>query len=135
MKHLSRFILAIGLLLISCGFYSRQHASTWNDLAAQPASETKTDFTKPESPMLPMPKGMKFVDQGKFDPRLKGYRTPEGFKVEIVADAPTIINPVGMRFGPDGTLFVLEWTPDSNTWPEHRRNSLTRMAPPVRSPP
>ncbi len=65
-----------------------------------------------------MPTGMTFIDQGKHDPRLKGYRTPDGFKLEIVCAEPTIINPVGMTFGPDGTLFVLEWTPDTTTWPE-----------------
>src|SRR5262249_42010099 len=44
-------------------------------------------------------------------PRLKGYVTPEGLKVEIVAEEPTVINPVGMTFGLDGTLYVLEWVP------------------------
>ncbi len=61
---------------------------------------------------------MTFIDQGRFDPRLKGYKTPDGFKLEIVASEPTVINPVGMTFGPDGTLFVLEWQPDANSWPE-----------------
>src|SRR5262249_47262897 len=49
------------------------------------------------------------VDQGKNNPRLKGYLTPEGIKLEIVADYPVVINPVGMSFGDDGKLYVLEW--------------------------
>jgi putative membrane-bound dehydrogenase-like protein len=50
------------------------------------------------------------VDQGNHDPRLKGYSTPDGFKLDIVADFPTVANPVGMAFGPEGALHVLEWT-------------------------
>ena len=33
----------------------------------------------------------------------------EGIKIEIVADAPDIINPVGMTFDVDGNLYVMEW--------------------------
>jgi putative membrane-bound dehydrogenase-like protein len=55
---------------------------------------------------------VKYVDQGTFDPKLKGILAPEGFKLEVVADAPTVINPVGLTFTPDGTLLVLEWKPD-----------------------
>jgi quinoprotein glucose dehydrogenase len=54
---------------------------------------------------------LKFIDQGKDDPRLKGYLAPEGIKVEIIADYPVVVNPVGMTFGDDGTLYVLEWRP------------------------
>ena len=87
-------------------------------LPVQTAGKQPFDFNQPQSPPLPAPAGMKFVDQGMFDPRLKGYFSPEGFKVEIVADSPTVVNPVGMTFGPDGTLFVLEWRPGANGWPE-----------------
>lgn len=45
------------------------------------------------------------------DPRLEGYRHPEGWKVEIAASEPLVINPVSMTFGPDGRLFVIEWLP------------------------
>ncbi|MSR54816.1 MAG: hypothetical protein EXS09_16235 [Gemmataceae bacterium] len=58
------------------------------------------------------PEALSYIDHGKSDPRLKGYRTPEGFKLDIVATVPTLQNPVGMTFGPDGTLFVLEWKAD-----------------------
>ena len=43
------------------------------------------------------------------DPRLAGYRTPPGWKVELAATEPTIVNPVTMTFGPDGRLYVVEW--------------------------
>jgi putative membrane-bound dehydrogenase-like protein len=55
------------------------------------------------------------VDQGQFDPALKGYFLPEGFKLEIVIAEPDTINPVGMTFAPDGTLYVMEWRPDPVT--------------------
>lgn len=43
------------------------------------------------------------------DPRLKGYRVPPGWKLEIVATEPLVINPVTMTWGPDGRLYVIEW--------------------------
>jgi quinoprotein glucose dehydrogenase len=87
-------------------------------LAQSPAQ--RPDLSQPQSPAKPAPEGLKFIDQGQFDPRLKGYRTPEGLRLEIVAEQPTVINPVGMTFGPDGTLYVLEWvpTPGNQNFPE-----------------
>ena len=62
---------------------------------------------------LPDPKWLKaFVDQGEDEAALKGYLTPEGVKVDIVAEFPVVTNPVGMTFAEDGTLFVIEWRPD-----------------------
>jgi putative membrane-bound dehydrogenase-like protein len=79
----------------------------------------KDDFTKPQSAPRPRPKGLEIIDQGSNDPRLKGYLTPRGIKVEIVAEAPTVINPVGMTFADDGTPFVLEWRPSpGDDWRE-----------------
>jgi putative membrane-bound dehydrogenase-like protein len=51
---------------------------------------------------------MQMIDQGKHDPRLKGYFTPSGIKVEIVAEFPVVVNPIGMAFDEGGALFVLE---------------------------
>lgn len=59
----------------------------------------------------PAPSWLKIIDQGDLDPRLKGYKTPEGIKVEIVAENPVVVNPVGMAFADDGTLYVLERGP------------------------
>jgi quinoprotein glucose dehydrogenase len=70
------------------------------------------DFTGPQSPTKPLPFPVKMIDQGQYDPKLKGYYTPEGFRLDIVASDPVIVNPVGLTFAPDGTLFVLEWKPD-----------------------
>jgi quinoprotein glucose dehydrogenase len=87
---------------------------------ARPPGEEKFDYNQQQSPTRPTPKWLKFKDQGDDDPRLKGYRTPEGIKVEIVAEAPTVVNPVGMTFANDGTPYVLEWRPDQgpNNFPE-----------------
>ena len=62
-----------------------------------------------ESPVQPAPAWVKMVDLGERDPLLKGYRAPAGVKVEIVIAEPNVINPVGMRFGDDGTLYTIEW--------------------------
>jgi putative membrane-bound dehydrogenase-like protein len=69
-----------------------------------------SDDAPPQSP--PAPKQLKLIDQGDYDPRLKGYKTPEGVKVEIVAEDPVVVNPVGLAFADDGTPYVLEWRPD-----------------------
>jgi putative membrane-bound dehydrogenase-like protein len=89
------------------------------------APEPKFDYNQPQSPAKPLPKWIKadngkqvFIDQGTNDPRLKGMRTPEGVKVEIVADFPTVVNPVGMTFADDGTPYVLEWLPGGTNWNE-----------------
>src|SRR5262249_27235953 len=49
------------------------------------------DFHQQQSPPKPTPEGMKFIDQGRFDPRLNGYVTPEGFKLEVVAEEPVTV--------------------------------------------
>jgi putative membrane-bound dehydrogenase-like protein len=67
------------------------------------------EFARAESPKRPAAKQLQMIDQGVNDPRLKGYFTPEGVKVEIVAEEPVVVNPVGMTFGDDGTPYVLEW--------------------------
>jgi putative membrane-bound dehydrogenase-like protein len=91
-------------------------ALTWQPVRGLP----KTDYNQQQSPPRPRPDWVKIIDQGKNDPRLKGYFTPEGIKVEIVADYPVVTNPVGMTFGDDGTLYVLEWKPFSGvSFPEY----------------
>lgn len=73
------------------------------------------EFSQPQSATRPPPFPVTLVDQGQFDPRLKGYFLPEGFRLEIVINEPEIVNPVGMTFAPDGSLFVMEWRPDPVT--------------------
>ncbi len=83
--------------------------------AAAPPVPAPPEFAQPQSPPKPEPFPIKYVDQGQFDPRLKGTALPEGFKAEIVVDAPDTINPVGMTFDPQGNLYVMEWCPDPVT--------------------
>jgi quinoprotein glucose dehydrogenase len=80
-------------------------------LVALPLPADKFDFNQDHSPPKPTPQWVRLIDQGQNDPRLKGYVTPEGVKLEVVADFPTVTNPVGMTFADDGTLYVLEWRP------------------------
>jgi putative membrane-bound dehydrogenase-like protein len=89
--------------------------------AAAPADAVppQPELTQQQSPRRPAPKWLKIIDQGANDPRLKGYFTPEGLKVEIVAEEPTVVNPVGMTFADDGTPYVLEWRPSpGDEWKE-----------------
>lgn len=76
------------------------------------AGPVPQDFAGPQSPTKPAPFKVEYVDQGTFDPKLKGILAPAGFKLEIVADYPNVVNPVGMTFTPDGTPFILEWAAD-----------------------
>ena len=72
-------------------------------LFAQDAPE----YLRDEMTALPAPDWVAMQEQS--DPRLKGMRTPAGVHVEIVASDPKIIDPVGMTFADDGSLYVLEW--------------------------
>ncbi len=72
-------------------------------------AQNKIDLAFQQSPTKPAPDWLKIIDHGERDPRLKGYFAPEGLKIEIVADAPEILNPVGMTFDVDGNLYVMEW--------------------------
>lgn len=76
------------------------------------AGPVPQEFAGPQSPPKPAPFKVEYIDQGTFDPKLKGILAPVGFKLEIVADYPQVVNPVGMTFGPDGTPYVLEWAAD-----------------------
>lgn len=75
-------------------------------LAQSPPS---ADYLRDEMPALPTPDWVRMIDQGQNNPQLKGMRTPDGVHVEIVASEPNIIDPVGMTFADDGSLYVLEW--------------------------
>jgi quinoprotein glucose dehydrogenase len=98
----------VGLLALVCVASAQTPVPPQNPLADPPA-----EFLKPESPPKPPPFEVKYTDAGTFDPKLKGLMVPEGFKVELAADAPVVVNPVVMTFAPDGTLFVAEWVPDN----------------------
>jgi putative membrane-bound dehydrogenase-like protein len=98
-----RSIATIGLVLLGVSLVP----------AADPPDKGPT-----ASPLRPGPTWLQIIDQGQNDPRLKGYFTPEGIKVEIVADAPVVINPVGMTFAEDGTPYVLEWRPSPGEAPK-----------------
>ncbi|TWT55334.1 PVC-type heme-binding CxxCH protein [Allorhodopirellula solitaria] len=68
------------------------------------------DYNDNQFPPRPTPEWVEMADQGAQDLRLAGIRTPAGIKVEIVAEEPTVIDPVGMTFADDGTPHVLQWT-------------------------
>src|SRR5215210_8084005 len=82
---------------------------------AAPPPVPPADFAAPQSATRPVPFPITYVDQGKYDARLKGLLAPAGFTVEIVADESVVTNPTGLTFSPDGTLFVCEWSVDPVT--------------------
>ncbi|MFM8274879.1 MAG: PVC-type heme-binding CxxCH protein, partial [Gemmata sp.] len=98
----------LGALLLA-GFAPHAPRAT----AAPPPAPA--EFQPNQTPAKPEPFPVKLVDQGVFDAKLKGTLLPEGFKAEVVIDAPDTTNPVGMTFDPDGNLYVLEWRPDPVT--------------------
>jgi putative membrane-bound dehydrogenase-like protein len=88
------------------------------------AADDKPDPKQPAQ-SRPAPKWLRIVDQGDGDPRLKGYKTPEGIKVEIVAEAPVVVNPVGMTFGTEGTPYVVEWRPSPGDEGREQAETIT----------
>jgi quinoprotein glucose dehydrogenase len=93
------------LLAIACGL-----AATIGLAAAEdPDPKAAFDATQLQTPARPTPQWLNVVDQGDRNPLLKGYMLPDGIRVEIVAEAPVVVNPVGMTFARDGTPYVLEW--------------------------
>ncbi len=79
---------------------------------AAPPPAPPEEFIPNQTPAKPEPFPVQLVDQGQFDPKLKGLLLPKGFRAEIVIQEPDTINPVGMTFDPEGNLYVLEWRPD-----------------------
>jgi putative membrane-bound dehydrogenase-like protein len=120
LSHVAAFLLAVTLSALT----AVRVAPSWARADPKPAPPAeKIDIAAVTSPTRPLPAWLKgdgkFIDQEVNDKRLKGYKTPEGIKVEIVADAPTVINPVGMTFALDGTPYVLEWLPSpGDEWRE-----------------
>ncbi|MFO0948707.1 MAG: PVC-type heme-binding CxxCH protein [Planctomycetota bacterium] len=74
-----------------------------------PKSSFADDTNLVQSPTRPAPAWLKLEDQGSHSPGMKGLILPKGFKVEVVATEPVVVNPVGMTFDKSGTFYVLEW--------------------------
>lgn len=72
-------------------------------------SPPRPEYLQDEMSALPTPDWVRMVDHGETDPQLKGMRAPEGVQIDVVASDPAIIDPVGMTFADDGSLYVLEW--------------------------
>ena len=120
LSHVAAILLTVTLGALAA---VRVAPTSGRDEPKPPPPDEKIDIAAVASPTRPLPAWLKgegkFIDQGVNDKRLKGYKTPEGIKVEIVADAPAVINPVGMTFAPDGTPYVLEWLPSpGDEWRE-----------------
>jgi hypothetical protein len=86
----------------------------------------KTDVpSPPEIAPKHAPSWVNMIDQGALDPRLKGYKTPEGVKVEIVAENPVVVNPVALTFADDGTPYVLERRPSPGDELPEKKETFT----------
>src|SRR5438045_3876275 len=70
-------------------------------LSSSPASA----ITPPA--FLPEPSWVTMVDQGGADARLKGYRSPQGTKLNVVAESLFFSSIADWCFGPDGALYLL----------------------------
>jgi len=49
------------------------------------------------------------AEPARADARLKGYRVPKGFKVQVAAAEPALEGPTAMAFDDAGSLYVAEW--------------------------
>src|SRR5688500_6012751 len=77
--------------------------------AQEPLEPVADDFNENEFPSRPAPAWVEIVDQGEADPKLAGLKTPKGIKVEVIAEEPVSINPVGLSFDDSGNAYVIEW--------------------------
>lgn len=101
-------LLAFASLPVGCWLLDVQGAEP------EPALEAKPDdFNQNEFDARPAPAWVKMIDQGTRNPQLAGLMTPAGIGVEIVAQEPAVIDPVGLTFADDGTPHVLEWRADT----------------------
>ena len=93
-------------------------------------------------PDLPQPKWVDMVDRRAADERLAGYMTPREIKLEIVAEHPAITKAGSVCFGNDGSLLLLEWSPeavaqakevtDTVAYRDGSRRSLSRLRSPIK---
>ena len=82
------------------------------------------------------------VDQRATDERLEGYLTPREIKLEIVAESPVLSRAGAVCFGTDGSLMLLEWSPEALAqakevmepvaYRDGSRRSFVRTATPVK---
>ena len=70
-------------------------------------AQTPPEYLQDEMTARPAPEWVEMQEQSP--PELKGMRAPAGVNIKIVASNPEIIDPVGMTFADDGSLYVLEW--------------------------
>jgi len=73
------------------------------------ALSAEDDYRQEEWAKRPTPSWVKLIDQGTRDPKLAGYETPDGIRLEIAAKEPTVVNPVGLSFDDDGRPHVIRW--------------------------
>lgn len=67
------------------------------------------EYLRDEMTARPAPDWVRMQDLGDRNPLLTGMRAPVGVDIDIVASNPLVIDPVGMTFADDGSLYVLEW--------------------------
>lgn len=121
-------LLTFSLLIVT-------HASP---LTGSVQARNQAQVNQSESETRPEPLWVSYVDQGGSDPRLRGYRSADGLKVEVIAEGPVVVNPIAMTFADDGTPFVIEWRTDKDeNWQEHTeiftyRDGSTRRARTIR---
>lgn len=90
------------------------------------AVDTSPESTKNESDPRPAPAWVKMFDQGTLNPKLQGLMTPTGWTLDLVADFPTVVNPVGMTFDDASNLYILEWMP---SYEEAKQSETGRTRP------
>jgi putative membrane-bound dehydrogenase-like protein len=96
MQRIAIFFFAV--MVVLSGVRSVATAAPYDD-----------DYRLYEFPARPNPAWVRMLDLAPRDPRLAGMEAPAGVKVEIVAQEPAVINPVGITFDESGDLYALEW--------------------------
>lgn len=105
MPVFSLFVPAVRLIACRYGFL----CFTLIAIALHPVHGQEPDYLRNEMPELPKPEWVEMHEVDSELPALQGMRVPQGINVELVAQEPLLVDPVGMSFADDGALYVLEW--------------------------
>lgn len=76
--------------------------------APQPVAD---DYRVQEFAARPAPEWVSIKDYGVKNSQLAGFRVPDAFRVDVVAQEPVVLNPVSLSFDDHGRAYVIQWNP------------------------
>lgn len=82
---------------------------------AQAPQPQPDDYRVQEFAARPAPDWVSIKDFGEKNPKLAGFRVPDAFRVDVVAEEPVVLNPVSLSFDDQGRAYVIQWNPATSS--------------------